>query len=358
MGLLETLGLRRTGPFEPPTVLDALLSSPLQALVTRLYHLLLFLRGRPFVPHRTLPVRVVCVSDTHDQIVRPLPDGDLLIHAGDLTNAGTAADIQRQIDWLHAQPHEHKVLVCGNHDSWFDPKSRSERDRETGAALDFRGVRYLQHEAVTLEFKSGRTLNLYGAGDIPKCSGDGDAFAIGNLEKKKPVSNTNETRTRGRTPSRATPTSSSPTPHPRGAGSHKNRYKTKRYHLDLSLGCAGLLDEVWRVRPRLHVFGHVHWGRGREAVYFDDCQRAYESLMARRRRDQVGGQVQVGPLRDLVPGPAWLDALRVLLHGLESVLFKVLMQGPGTNQASLMVNAGQMLGNTGKLGGKVEIVDM
>ena len=31
-------------------------------------------------------------------------------------------------------------------------------------------------------------------------------------------------------------------------------------HLDLDLGCPGLLREVWRVKPRLHVFGHVHWG--------------------------------------------------------------------------------------------------
>ncbi|KAJ4344252.1 hypothetical protein N0V85_009807, partial [Neurospora sp. IMI 360204] len=54
-----------------------------------------------------------------------------------------------------------------------------------------------------------------------------------------------------------------------------------RHHLDLDLGCAGLLAELWRVKPKLHVFGHIHWGTGCEAVYYDECQRAYESLMAR-----------------------------------------------------------------------------
>lgn len=30
------------------------------------------------------------------------------------------------------------------------------------------------------------------------------------------------------------------------------------------LGCADLRDAVQRVNPRLHVFGHIHFGRGEE----------------------------------------------------------------------------------------------
>jgi Icc-related predicted phosphoesterase len=45
------------------------------------------------------------------------------------------------------------------------------------------------------------------------------------------------------------------------------------------LGCQYLLDELWRKRPRLHVFGHVHDGYGVEWVRFDGLQRAYETVV-------------------------------------------------------------------------------
>ncbi len=178
MGLLTSLGLRRTGDFDPPTALDDILDSPLQFLLTHIYTLILVLRGalpRPPRPQGTLPVRIVCLSDTHDQTVR-VPPGDLLIHAGDLTNAGRAVDIQRQLDWLAAQPHLHKVLICGNHDSWFDPAARRPDDTASGATLDFKGMHYLEHSSVALRFggngEKGRTLRVYGAPDIPRCGGD------------------------------------------------------------------------------------------------------------------------------------------------------------------------------------------
>src|SRR3954462_2042689 len=111
--------------------------------------------------------------------------------------------------------------------------------------------------------------------------------------------------------------------------------------MDLRLGCDGLLEEVWRGEAKLHVFGHVHWGHGREAVYFDECQRAYESLMTRTGK---------GFIYDLFPSKAWLDAVKVVWYGINSIVWKWVMLGPGTNNGGLMVNAAVMYGNTGKLG--------
>lgn len=172
MSLLTWLGLRRTSPFEPPTLLDHLLTSPLQWLVLRAYGLILWLRGQPVRPPAGRPaVRVVCISDTHDHTPAGIPAGDLLIHCGDMTRAGTAADIQKQLDWLASLPHKEKVVICGNHDSYFDPKSRKPEDKGA-AGLDFHGIHYLQHNEVTLEFDGGRRLRVYGAPDIPACGGD------------------------------------------------------------------------------------------------------------------------------------------------------------------------------------------
>lgn len=98
------------------------------------------------------------------------------------------------------------------------------------------------------------------------------------------------------------------------------------------------------------MFGHVHSGAGREAVFFDEAQRAFEKLMARPKR---------GLLLDLlVPHAGWLDAFKVLLYGVNAVLFKWVMLGPGPNNGSLMVNAAQMYRNTGKMGNTIQVVDL
>ena len=176
MGVLERLGLRQSNMWDPPTLLDKLLASPLQYLMIHIYGIILFLRGPIRRTSSKAPIRVVCISDTHDQTVN-IPPGDLLIHAGDLTNDGTVADIQKQLDWLDSQPHRHKVVICGNHDSWFDPKSRKEEDKASGAKPDLKRIHYLERSSVSLEFpESKRKLNVYGGPDLPQCGGSSFAY--------------------------------------------------------------------------------------------------------------------------------------------------------------------------------------
>ena len=68
---------------------------------------------------RTRRTRVVCIADTH-RCTPPVPAGDVLIHAGDLTNEGTLPELRRQVDWLRRLPHEVKIVVAGNHDLALD----------------------------------------------------------------------------------------------------------------------------------------------------------------------------------------------------------------------------------------------
>lgn len=62
--------------------------------------------------------RFVCISDTHGASPRDgafkLPKGDVLIHAGDLTNQGTYAELQKTVAWIAAAPYECKIIVAGN----------------------------------------------------------------------------------------------------------------------------------------------------------------------------------------------------------------------------------------------------
>ena len=70
-------------------------------------------------------VRVVCISDTHNRFRElSIPDGDILIHAGDITRRGYLAELKDFNDWLLSLPHKHKVVIAGNHELSFDPISK------------------------------------------------------------------------------------------------------------------------------------------------------------------------------------------------------------------------------------------
>lgn len=57
-------------------------------------------------------VRFVCISDTHN-LTPKLPRGDVLIHAGDLTNQGTLPELRKAVAWLEKADFEAKVVVAG-----------------------------------------------------------------------------------------------------------------------------------------------------------------------------------------------------------------------------------------------------
>jgi len=60
--------------------------------------------------------RFVCVSDTHNAAPNSafkLPTGDVLIHAGDLTNQGTYSELKKTIKWMEEADFEAKIIVAG-----------------------------------------------------------------------------------------------------------------------------------------------------------------------------------------------------------------------------------------------------
>ena len=56
-----------------------------------------------------------------------------------------------------------------------------------------------------------------------------------------------------------------------------------RGHLDsydeVKRGCGWLTQELWRVKPKLVVFGHIHAARGREDLIWDRVQKVYDQAM-------------------------------------------------------------------------------
>lgn len=66
-------------------------------------------------------MRLICLADTHNQHHDiAIPEGEILIHAGDCTDGGTRNETENFLEWLSSQPHKHKILVPGNHDFYFE----------------------------------------------------------------------------------------------------------------------------------------------------------------------------------------------------------------------------------------------
>lgn len=242
------------------------------------------------------------------------------MHAGDLTDDGTVADIQAQIDWISALPYEHKIVIAGNHDSWFDPRARREKD--AGKAPRWGDVHYLQNSSVQLFFPSQghRKLNFYGAPQIPQCGGKDFAFQYHRSDDVWSYTIPLETDV-------------------------LITHTPPRHHLDLpeGLGCHYLLKELWRMRtkPKIHIFGHVHAGHGREQVSWDDTQRMYEDLCS---KDSV----------DILAWP--ISMMKLAMYGILALLWSRIWGGKG--EGTVMINAALMYRNTGRLGNPAQTVEI
>lgn len=62
--------------------------------------------------------KIAAISDTHNHDLRDIiiPDGDILIHAGDISSIGSIQEITKALAQLSALPHKHILLTAGNHD--------------------------------------------------------------------------------------------------------------------------------------------------------------------------------------------------------------------------------------------------
>lgn len=59
-------------------------------------------------------LRLVCVSDLHnDNPTERVPDGDIFVCAGDLTDHGSYDELAAAFEWLVALSHPVKVVVAG-----------------------------------------------------------------------------------------------------------------------------------------------------------------------------------------------------------------------------------------------------
>ncbi|KAL6057203.1 metallophosphoesterase domain-containing protein 1 [Balamuthia mandrillaris] len=283
-------------------------------------------------------IRVVCLSDTHclHETV-DVPDGDLLIHCGDFTTRGPLSQTEEFNAWLGRLPHRHKVVVCGNHEAALYPMH--EDPTKIQAVLS--NACYLQDSAVTFTWSELKGKNDSSNGrrrkrrkkrphDPPSSSSDDAAAERENEEEEEEEEEEDRitiygspwigrkrifllpklgyfyTKVGSMGLSFALP-SNSPALHekwgrvPRGNAidflvTHQPPQTVLDGYRGRAMGCPALLQAVREeVRPKVHVFGHVHDAHGVEerhgitfvnaANYLERARRAtvFEYDVGKRR---------------------------------------------------------------------------
>lgn len=92
-------------------------------------------------------MRLVILSDTdgHHGFISFVPDGDVLIHAGDLSLCGTLEEVEGFLGWFGALPHQHKLLVARSHDRLSEQRST------VAEGMMPSGITYLRDAGVSIE---------------------------------------------------------------------------------------------------------------------------------------------------------------------------------------------------------------
>lgn len=128
------------------------------------------------VPNSPLPLglRVVMISDTHGghrAIPGGVPEGDILIHAGDFTRFGREDDARDFNSWLGELPHRHKFVVNGNHEH------NAEWQKDIHAIVSNATVLVHEGAQVELEVKGGEDAKVEGA------AGSAEGVAVASEER-------------------------------------------------------------------------------------------------------------------------------------------------------------------------------
>jgi Icc-related predicted phosphoesterase len=180
-------------------------------------------------------MRIIAISDTHNlHGETEIPEGDVLIHAGDFTEHGTLEEVLEFERFLRKLPHKHKILIAGNHDFYFE-NFPDEAQKIVSNYI------YLQDQALTLN-----GTKIYGSPWQPRFQDWAFNLSRGAEIRAKwdlIPPDVDVLITHGA---------------PRGIRDNATGYG--------HIGCEELLKAVERIQPKYHIFGHVHDGYGKSLI--------------------------------------------------------------------------------------------
>ena len=188
-------------------------------------------------------MKLVCISDTHSLHAGiDLPEGDVLLCAGDITNCGDTYDVMNFANWITTEENKdkfkHIITIAGNHDWCFQRQGETSRKILADA-----GITYLQDSSITID-----GIKIYGSPWQPEfCNW---AFNVPRGERLARIwdaieDDTNILITHGPV--------------------HNILDFTERDQIHV--GCVDLAKRVKKLKQlKLHVSGHIHEGHGIKKV--------------------------------------------------------------------------------------------
>lgn len=222
-----------------------------------------------------------CISDLHGHYPE-LEGGDLLIVAGDLTAGDKTEQYEQFFTWLCMQDHyRKKILIAGNHDNGL--LETHPKKIENGIYHNFECCEYLCDSGTEFE-----VLKIWGSPWTKRFEGmnpDCMAFTCETddelLEKWAMIPEDTDILV-----------THSP---PYGLMDAVHNYMEGRIE---SVGSKSLSAALRRIRPKLHVFGHIHEGYGiwRPNLDFINCPGYPIYVNASRvneRYEPVNGPIRV-----------------------------------------------------------------
>jgi len=171
---------------------------------------------------KAFEMKILHISDTHGchRRLSDLPQADIIVHSGDFTMNGSEQEALDFMNWFCDLPYQHKIFICGNHD-----------DCLYGATIDGldSNVHYLCNSGVEI-----KGLKFYG---VPMFMGD----CVTDRQARHYAKIPEDTDI---------------------LISHTPPFGILDFDDNINYGSEELLNHMTVVRPRLHLFGHIHSQHG------------------------------------------------------------------------------------------------
>ena len=191
-------------------------------------------------------MRILCLSDTHGYHERlPIDETvDVIVHTGDFSNSygkNNIYETEEFLSWFNSLNVKYKILVAGNHDTYFEELSKKGGINAVKdyLSVDYSNIIYLQDSGISIN-----GINFYGA---PWCPIYYDwAFMVDDDYQKMMFSKIPEDTNILLT--------------------HTPAYGILDYSNGKLCGSTPLLNRIQEIKSlgnlKYHIFGHIHMDDG------------------------------------------------------------------------------------------------
>ena len=202
-------------------------------------------------------MRILCLSDTHGYHERlPIDETvDVIVHTGDFSNSygkNNIYETEEFLSWFNSLNVKYKILVAGNHDTYFEELSKKGGINEVKdyLSLDYPNIIYLQDSGISIN-----GINFYGT---PWCPIYYDwAFMVDDNYQKMMFSKIQEDTNILLT--------------------HTPAHGILDYSNGKLCGSTTLLNRIQEIKSlgdlKYHIFGHIHMDDGNSKEHIGDNEK-------------------------------------------------------------------------------------